>query len=222
MPLQPFTSNFDDNSTDAGFQFTFFCDQCREGYKTSFVESTTYKKGSFFKGLGGFIGAASSLTGGRLGNLADSLERGTGVIGEKFEGMSPQWHQEHERAFTLAQNEAKGHFFRCPRCKKYVCENDWNEEPSLCVDCAPRESVEVAAARADKMVEDIKAKAASTQVFKGEINARQALCPKCKKPAGEGKFCSNCGASLAMRACSRCGAENASGSFCSECGMKLS
>jgi hypothetical protein len=221
MPLQPFTSNFDDNSTDAGFQFTFFCDQCREGYKTGFVESATYKKGRFFKGLGGFIGAASSLTGGKLGNITHGLERGTDVIGNKFEGMSPEWHQEHERAFGLAQNEAKGHFFRCPRCKKYVCENDWNEEPSLCVECAPRESVEVAAARADKMVEDIKAKAATTQVFKGEINARQALCPQCKKPAGEGKFCSNCGASMSMRKCSRCGAENASGSFCSECGMKL-
>ena len=135
--------------------------------------------------------------------------------------MSPQWHQEHEKAFALAQNEGKGHFSRCPRCKKYVCDNDWNEEPSLCVDCAPRESVEVAAARAEKMVKDIKDKAAATQVFKGEINARQALCPQCKKPTTEGKFCSNCGASLAMRKCSRCGAENASGAFCSECGQRF-
>jgi hypothetical protein len=221
MTLQPFTSNFEDNSTEAGFQFTFFCDQCREGYKTSFVEASTYKKGRFLKGLGGFVGAASSMTGGALGNLAHGIQQGSNVISERFQGMSPQWHEEHEKAFQAAQNEAKGHFHRCPKCKKYVCENDWNEEPSLCVDCAPRESVEVASARAEKMVQDIKEKASTTQVFKGEINARQALCPQCGKPATEGKFCNNCGAALGKRKCARCGAENSSGAFCSECGNKL-
>ena len=221
MPLQPFTSNFEDNSTDAGFQFTFFCDQCREGYKTSFIESTTYKKGRFFRGLGGIVGAASSFTGGALGNLANAAQQGSDVIGERFQGMSPQWQEEHEKAFATAQNEAKGHFHRCPSCKKYVCESDWNEEPSLCVDCAPRESVQVATARAEKMVQDIKDKAATTQVFKGEVNARQAICPQCGKPVTEGKFCNNCGAPLGIKKCSRCGAENASGSFCSECGNKL-
>jgi len=220
VTLQSFTSNFQDHSTEAGFQFTFICDQCQEGYNTNFVESSTYKKGRFFKNLGGFVGAASSVA-GNLGGVTRGLEKGSSVIGNNFNGMSPQWHQEHEKAFALAQNEAKGHFFRCPRCKKYVCENDWNEEPSLCIGCAPRESVEVAAARADKMMQDIKEKASATQVFTGEINARQALCPLCKKPAGEGKFCSNCGASLAKRRCEHCGAENSSGSFCSECGQKL-
>ena len=43
MPLQPFTENFADNSTEAGFQFTFFCDLCQEGYKTTFIESKTYR-----------------------------------------------------------------------------------------------------------------------------------------------------------------------------------
>jgi hypothetical protein len=51
MALKSFTSNFEDNSTDAGFQFTFFCDACREGYKTEFSEAKSYKKGRFFKGL---------------------------------------------------------------------------------------------------------------------------------------------------------------------------
>jgi membrane protease subunit (stomatin/prohibitin family) len=217
--LTAFNDNYDDLSTDAGFQFTFKCDLCDEGYKTSFIESKTYKKGSFFRNLGNIAGGAADLVGaGRLGNFVD---RGSDMMSEKFEGMTPEWHKEHEQAFARAQNEVKAHFNRCPKCKKLVCENDWNEESSLCVECAPRESVEVAAARASKMVEDIQAKAANTVVFKGEINARQALCPKCKKPAGEGKFCSNCGAPLGMRKCSKCGAENASGSFCSECGTKL-
>ncbi|MGB4564892.1 MAG: hypothetical protein WBJ00_08950 [Dethiobacteria bacterium] len=34
--MQPFTDNFEDNSTEAGFQFTFYCDLCQEGYKTKF------------------------------------------------------------------------------------------------------------------------------------------------------------------------------------------
>jgi acetyl-CoA carboxylase beta subunit len=143
-------------------------------------------------------------------------------MSERFQGMSPEWQKEHEAAFEIAQNEAKPHFHRCPKCKQLVCDSDWNEEPSLCVSCAPRESVEVAAARASKMVSDIQTKAQTTEVFKGEIDARQALCPKCGKPAGEGKFCSNCGANLAMGKCSRCGAQNApTAAFCGECGNKL-
>lgn len=39
--LQSFTRNYEDNSTDAGFQFTFYCDICEDGYKSEFVESQT-------------------------------------------------------------------------------------------------------------------------------------------------------------------------------------
>ena len=218
--LTAFNDNYQDLSTDAGFQFVFKCDSCGEGYKTSFIESKTYKKGSFFRNLGTIAGGAASMAGaGRLGNVID---RGSNMMSDKFHGMSPEWHNEHEQAFGSAQNEVKSHFHRCPKCKQLVCDNDWNEESSLCVSCAPRESVEVAAARATKMAQDIQEKASTTQVFKGEINARQALCPKCNKPAGEGKFCSSCGANLALGKCPSCGATNApSALFCNECGAKL-
>ncbi len=39
-----FNDNYSDDSTDAGFTFTFFCDKCNEGYKTGFIASKTYKK----------------------------------------------------------------------------------------------------------------------------------------------------------------------------------
>lgn len=136
--------------------------------------------------------------------------------------MSPEWHKEHEAAFELAQNEAMAHFHRCPRCKKWACETDWNEQEGLCVEDAPRMSVEVAAAKAEKMVADIKEKAASTQVFTGEIESKQTICPQCGKPAGEGKFCNNCGAPLALIKCPKCGAPSPAGTrFCGECGTKL-
>lgn len=218
--MMGFTDNFADNSTDAGFQFTFFCNICNEGYKTRFIESKTYKKGKFFKGIGSMIGAIAQATGKY--NIGYSLERGTDAIAEKFKGMSPEWHKEHEQAFESAQNEAKEHFHRCPKCTQWSCENDWNEQATLCTRCAPRENVEVAAARAQTMMKDIQSKAQETKVFKGEIESKQTTCPKCGKPAGEGKFCNSCGASFSMVKCSKCGAKSPAGTkFCGECGGKI-
>ncbi len=220
MPLQPFTKNFADNSTEAGFQFTFYCDNCRDGYKTKFVASKTYRRGRLLRGAGRLFGAAAQIAGKY--SIGYGAERATDVISERFQGMTPAWHKEHEAAFGLAQNEAKAHFSRCPKCTKWVCENCWNEQANLCVTCAPREAVEVAAARAEKMAQDIKAKAAGTQVFTGKIEKKVTICPACGKPAGTGKFCVNCGAKLEFVICPKCGAKNPTGiRFCGECGDKL-
>ena len=220
MPLQGFTDNFEDNSTEAGFQFTFFCDSCREGYKTSFIPSKTHGKGQIINGIGRAFSLGASFFG--RGDIGSTVERGSDMLGDKYEGMSPEWRQEHDEAFAVAQNEAKGHFHRCPKCKMWVCDNDWNEQDGLCVDDAPRENVEVAAARGAKLVEDIQARASQTQVFTGEIERKQTVCPECGKPAGQGKFCNNCGATLSMSKCTKCGAENPSESrFCGECGNKM-
>jgi hypothetical protein len=220
VPLQPFTRNFDDNSTDAGFQFTFHCDICNDGYKTEFIASKTYKKAGFWRNVGRVASIGADLTGHY--SVGNTMDQGSNILSEKFQGMTPEWHKEHEEAFATAQNEAKGHFQRCPKCHKYVCESDWNEQVGLCTDDAPRENIEVAAARSEKMVVDIKKKAETTQVFTGEINKRQTICPQCGKPAGEGKFCNNCGAPLTLLKCPRCGAQNAPGTkFCGECGNKL-
>ncbi len=136
--------------------------------------------------------------------------------------MTPEWHKEHEKAFELAQNEAKGHFKRCPKCRQWVCLTDWNEQEGLCVECAPRANVEVASARAKRMVEDIEEAAAGTKVFTGKIESKQTLCPRCGKPAGEGKFCNNCGTPLGLVKCEQCGAKSQAGSrFCGECGHRL-
>lgn len=218
--LISFNDNYEDNSTEAGFEFTFFCDQCREGYKTRFIASKTYKKRGLFNNLGRVADIAGHLSGNYDIGYAGSV--GGDMMSSRFEGMSPEWHKEHEAAFETAQNEARGHFHRCPRCNKWVCDNDWNEEVALCVEDAPRESVEVAAARAEKMREDIRNRAQNTQVFTGEIDQRQAMCPKCGKPAGQGKFCNNCGAPTSTPKCQQCGAENPPGArFCSECGGKM-
>jgi predicted amidophosphoribosyltransferase len=82
--------------------------------------------------------------------------------------------------------------------------------------------VEVVAAKAKKMVQDIEAQAGQTTVFKGEVKSQQTLCSKCGKPAGEGKFCGNCGEPLALNSCPKCQAAVQPGTkFCPECGSKL-
>lgn len=215
-----FTDNYKDKSKEAGFQFVFYCDICKEGYKTRFVESKTHKKGKLLGAIGNIASAAGRVTGNRsVGYGAGSAGR---TASRQFSGMSAKWHKEHEAAFEKAQNETKGHFNRCPRCTKWVCENCWNEQEGLCTDCAPRVSSEVAAAKAEKAVKDIKKKASQKQVFTGEIESKQTMCPKCGKPAGEGKFCNNCGTPLNLNECPKCGAENPAGTnFCGECGTKL-
>lgn len=220
MNMQAFTSNYSDNSSEAGFQFTFYCDICRDGYKTRFIGSKSYKKGQLFKGFGRAASVGASMLSKR--GFGYNIERASSVISERFRGMSPEWRKEYEKAFEIAQNEAKGHFHRCPKCTKWVCETDWNEQEGLCVKDAPRVNVEVAAARAEKMVGDIKEKAAGTQVFSGEIESKQTVCHQCEKPAGEGKFCNNCGANLSLLKCDKCGTQSPTGTrFCGECGNRI-
>ncbi len=220
--LKAFTRNYEDNSTEAGFQFTFYCDNCQDGYKSSFIESETYKKGKGLRGLAHGASILGSLVGGKLSEVGWAAERGGNVLSERFEGRSPEWLKEHEKAFERAQNEAKGHFHRCHSCYKYVCDACHNEDEGLCVVCAPRQEVFVAKTRADAMRRNIEDAGASATVWKGSIESKTTVCPICGKPAGAGKFCNNCGASMAMAICPSCGKENAQGvRFCNHCGGSM-
>ena len=221
--LKSFTRNHEDDSTEAGFQFTFYCDNCHDGYKSSFIESETYKKGSGLRGLAQGAGILGSLVGGRLGSLGYATERGGTVLSERFEGRSPEWLKEHEKAFEHAQNEAQQHFHRCHSCAQYVCDACHNEDEGLCVTCAPRQEVYVAKARADAMRRNIDQSAEIATVWSGKIESKTTVCTACGKPAGTGKFCNNCGASLALNACPACGKENAQNvRFCNHCGSSMS
>lgn len=220
--LTSFTRNYEDNSTEAGFQFTFYCDICNDGYKSSFIESETYKKGKLFSGLGRGASALGSLIGGSVGRLGYGADRAADILGERFEERSPEWQKEHEKAFERAKNEAMRHFHRCPSCNKYVCDHCWNEDEGLCTDCAPRQEVYVARARADAMKRNIDAAGDGATVWQGKIESKTTICPTCGKPAGSGKFCNNCGASMALKVCPKCGAQNAQTvRFCNNCGTNL-
>jgi len=220
--LQSFTRNYEDNSTEAGYQFTFYCDLCQDGYKSSFIQSETYNKGRGLRGLAQGAGVIGSLLGGRLSNLGYSIERGGGILSERFDGMSPEWQKEHEKAFERAKNEAQQHFHRCHSCRSYVCSSCYNEDEGLCTDCAPRQEIAVAKARADAMRRNIEEAAEGAVVWKDKLESKTTICPVCSKPAGTGKFCNNCGASLALKVCPSCGKENSQNvRFCNFCGSPM-
>ena len=102
--LTSFTRNYQDNSTEAGFQFTFYCDICNDGFKSSFIESATYKKGKLFRGIGRGASAIGGLIGGGISRLGYGADRATDILSERFEGRSPEWQKEHEKAFEMAKN----------------------------------------------------------------------------------------------------------------------
>ena len=221
--MQAFTRNYEDNSTEAGYQFTFYCDHCRDGFKSSFIESTTYKKGRSLRTLTEGASVLGGLLGGAIGQLSNASERAGSLLQQNFEDRSPAWMKEHEEAFDAAQNEAQPHFHRCNGCSSYVCDACYNEDEGLCIGCAPRQEVYVAKAKADAMKRNIDAAGQDATVWQGNIESKTTVCPVCGKPAGSGKFCNNCGASMELRVCPNCGAKNAlTVRFCNNCGASLS
>lgn len=220
--LTAFTRNYEDNSTEAGFQFTFYCDICNDGFKSSFIENENYKKGRGLRGLAQGAGILGNLVGGKLGSLGYSIERGGSILSERFDGMTPEWQKAHEKAFEQAQEEAKRHFHRCHSCHLWVCQSDLNEDEGLCVECAPRQEIYVAKAKSEAMKRNIDEASETATVWNGKIESKTTVCPSCGKPAGAGKFCNNCGASMALNKCPSCGKENAQGvKFCNECGSPM-
>ena len=94
--------------------------------------------------------------------------------------------------------------------------------PWSCTNCAPREASYVAQARNQAMRRNIDEAAETATVWQGKIETRTTVCPKCGKPAGNGKFCNYCGAPLGTQRCPNCGAEVALGlKFCGECGSPM-
>lgn len=208
--MQSFTRNYVDKSTEQGFQFVFKCDVCGDGYESAFIASHASKKRGFFNKVSQYGGVVSShaYMAGALGGNAY---------------QTPEWNKERETAFQQASNEAMSHFHRCPRCHKYVCDMDWNEEAGgLCTDDAPKIASEIGAAKSQATKDQIWASVQNQQQVTGPLEVQQTICPSCGKTSGGGKFCNNCGAPLGMKKCAKCGADNnPTVSFCGNCGNKL-
>ncbi len=208
-----FTRNYNDLSTNKGFQFEFFCDRCGTGFRTTFNASAL---GTLTTALD----AASSLFGGLFGSAADLGER----------ARSAAWEKAHDSAFAEAMEELKPDFIQCSRCSSWVCRKAcWNEPKGLCKQCAPDLGVEMAAAQASRTVEEIWAHSKVAEDDREMLKEKswregvRATCPSCHAPLpGKVKFCAECGAKVdAAKHCTGCGAALKAGAkFCAECGEK--
>jgi membrane protease subunit (stomatin/prohibitin family) len=206
MSAIQFVENYQDLSTDRGYQFKFHCDRCNNGYLSTF-------EASMLGMASGFLNAANSLLGGVFGRAAESSYQVQQAIGGKA----------HDSALQKAVEEIKAKFKQCHRCGKWVCpEVCWNATRQLCMTCAPDLNEEIAAAQAQVGKEQIFNKAAQADLT-GPIdwkNTATAKCAKCGADVGNHKFCPECGTpSNAMIKCDGCGAEmKASAKFCPDCG----
>lgn len=218
--LHSFTRNYNDLSSESGFQFEFYCDCCGNGFKSTFVQSSTYGKKSRSEKLGRAASGLGGLFGGLVG---DVVSRGGDLLGNRNVYDTPEWRKEQETAFDEAQEEVRPQFKRCPSCNLWVCSDCWNEDEGLCTTCAPREASYVAKARNEAMRRNIDEAAETATVWQGKIETRTTVCPSCGKPAGNGKFCNYCGTPLGTNRCPNCGAQVALGlKFCGECGSPMS
>jgi membrane protease subunit (stomatin/prohibitin family) len=208
-----FVRNYNDLSTNKGFQFEFLCDRCASGIRTRFTPSVTGT-------ISGVLETAGSIFGGLFGQAAD--------VGERV--RSHTWEKAHDEAFEEAIQEIKPDFIQCPRCQSWVCRKGcWNNKRGLCKECAPDLGVEMSAAQASRSVEEVWAHAAMAEEDKklAEENWRETIrasCPKCEAPlATNAKFCPECGTQLkAKEACASCGARlTPKAKFCPECGEKV-
>jgi len=100
MTSETLTREYEDLSTDAGFQFRFHCERCGAAYVSDFQPCAPEPEGLLE-------------TVGEL--LADAQH-------DTSEEHIAQGHPEHEGALRAAIAEVAEHFHECPRCGDLVCE----------------------------------------------------------------------------------------------------
>lgn len=201
-----FVQNYEDLSTDKGYQFKFHCDRCGNGHMSTYEASSLAM-------ASGLLSAAGSLLGGIFGRVAESGYEVQRAVGGKA----------HDSALQSAVEEIRAQFKQCKRCGKWVCpEVCWNDKRQLCLDCAPDLARETAAAQAQVAKEQVFEKARATNLVEDVDMKREAAgsCSGCGAAVGAAKFCPECGQAVNAKAkCGKCGVEMSAGAkFCPECG----
>lgn len=206
-----FTGNYQDLSTESGFQFKFFCERCQNGYMSSYQQNKL--------GLAtGLLRGAANFTGGLFSRGASSAYDIQMAVGGK----------QHDAALRKAVAEIKPLFKQCRHCGDWLCEQVcWNSTANMCKNCAPV---------AEEVETRVRAHFVETQVQNDQFleeNQRMsakakevaATCSNCGTETLGKKFCPGCGTRTATAVatfCGECGSKTMPGSkFCGECGAKL-
>jgi hypothetical protein len=227
MALIQFVHNYDDLSTDRGYQFKFKCDKCGNGYMTQFKTSSIGMAESVLNVASDFLN-----NWGRLSSAAHEVER---AVGGKL----------HDAALAQAVEEARPSFRQCIRCGHWVCQQVcWNDQANLCESCAPNLSGQMAAAHAQAQGnaarEQLEQKARETHyaddvdmsagsflaapTAASNTQALKSLCGQCGADVGAAKFCPECGKPVVKALptnCPKCGEKTSGGKFCGNCGNKF-
>ena len=141
-----FTDNYQDRSSDDGYQFEFFCRRCGNGYSSAFQHSVTGFGGRLLR-LGGDV------VGGTIGERASQLGWDAEFMRSTVRGST------RDKALAKAVDEMKPHFHQCNRCGQWVCgQVCWNTERGLCVTCAPKLDQEIAGMQAAAQVNQLNQK----------------------------------------------------------------
>lgn len=189
-----FVKNFDDLSTENGFQWEFKCDSCGRGFRTRFDQFNF-----------GTISTIAETVGEFLGGVVDKVAS----LGENVRDTA--WEREHDKAFVAVVKQLKKNdFMLCPGCGEWVCRaNCWDKDDKKCKSCSVTEDG----------VEDIDESPDEQDGAKDGDDV--IICSNCAaefEPTD--KFCSECGAELEVAEfCTNCGSELDPGDkFCPECG----
>jgi hypothetical protein len=181
MAAIPFTGNYQDLSTDRGYQFKFYCEKCNNGYMSTFQTSAVGMIGSAAR-------AASSLFGGFLGNVANSTYEVQRAIasgsrfGAKRSGRG-------DRADLQAM-----HTVRTLGVRTRVLEQEGRPLRSLCARSRRRTGSGPATAAREQIQE--KAREVDWSKSRNIEQVTGAVCPSCGVKTQGGKFCQECGATL--------------------------
>lgn len=235
MAMIEFVRNYTDLSTDRGYQFTFHCDHCSNGYMSSYQPS-------LIGTAGGLLQAAGNLFGGILGSAGNS----------SFEIQRAIGGPAHDRALQQAVAEVKQKFHQCKRCGNWVCtEICWNADAAQCIGCTPKYEQEVINLRNEAQLQatrqQLQEKALATDYVSGidmrpdvqvELHpgARSPALPTPTPPSASTSFLPTAwqspspapgstpswtpvnSAPAPSTSCSACGAPLSGGRFCASCG----
>ena len=211
MPHIEFTGNYEDLSTDRGYQFKFYCEKCGNGYMSSFKSSKLGLAASAAQ-------VAGSLFGGVFGRVSDSAYQIQRAVGGPA----------HDSALREAVEEIRPLFRQCTRCGNWICEPVcFNKKAQLCESCAPDLDEELASAQAEAAKSQAFEKAQQVDWLKAHgrdvAKPAAAVCRSCGAKTGNAKFCPECGTPTQQkRACDSCGAQvEGSPKFCPDCGNKF-
>lgn len=210
MPTVEFTGNYQDLSTDRGYQFKFYCEKCGNGYMSTFQASKLGMAASAAQ-------VAGNLFGGLFGKAADTAYEIQRAVGGPL----------HDAALEEATTEIRPLFKQCTRCGQWVCGKVcFNEKAGLCERCAPDMDEEVAAAQAEaaRLQALERAREVDWMKCRDLEEVTGISCKSCGAKVGSAKYCPECGVStaLARRQCVDCGTQaEGAGKFCPECGSKF-